>query len=127
MAMTAHVIYDALDAEHCASVSATVIQEQIRQHIGFDGLLISDDLDMKALSGDIPTRAAAVLAAGCDIALNCWGRLDDMAGIAEQVPAMTAEATRRLARACAPLRVTQASSALNVRIDELVVRRESLA
>jgi len=127
MAMTAHVIYEVWDAEHCASVSATVIQEQIRQHIGFDGLLISDDLDMKALSGDIPARASAVLTAGCDIALNCWGRLDDMTGIAEQVPAMTAEATERLARACAPLRVAQASSALNARIDELVARRESLA
>ena len=127
MAMTAHVIYEAWDAEHCASVSATVIQEQIRQRIGFDGLLISDDLDMKALSGDIPARASAVLAAGCDIALNCWGRLDDMKGIAEQVPAMTAEATERLARACAPLRVAQPSSALNARIDELLARRESLA
>ena len=127
MAMTAHVIYEAWDAEHCASVSATVIQEQIRQRIGFDGLLISDDLDMKALSGDISARAAAVLAAGCDIALNCWGRLDDMTGIAEQVPAMTAEATERLARACAPLRVAQPSSALNARIDELLARRESLA
>ena len=127
MAMTAHVIYEAWDAEHCASVSATVIQEQIRQRIGFDGLLISDDLDMKALSGDIPARAAAVLTAGCDIALNCWGRLDDMTGIAEQVPAMTAEATERLARACAPLRVAHASSALNARIEELIARRESLA
>ena len=126
MAMTAHVIYEAWDAEHCASVSATVIQEQIRQHIGFDGLLISDDLDMKALSGDIPARAAAVLTAGCDIALNCWGRLDDMTGIAKQVPAMTAEATERLARACAPLCVAP-SAALNARIDELVAQRELLA
>ena len=89
MAMTAHVIYEAWDAEHCASVSATVIQERIRQHIGFDGLLISDDLDMKALSGGIPARAEAVLSAGCDIALNCWGRLDDMRGIAEQVPPLS--------------------------------------
>ena len=127
MAMTAHVIYDAWDAEHCASVSPIVIQEQIRQCIGFDGLLISDDLDMKALSGDIPARAAAVLAAGCDIALNCWGRLDDMKGIVEQVPGMTAEATERLARACASLRVAQTSPALNARIDALVARRDSLA
>ena len=127
MAMTAHVIYEAWDAEYCASVSATVIQEQIRQRVGFEGLLISDDLDMKALSGDIPSRAVAVLAAGCDIALNCWGRLDDMQGISEQVPAMTSEATERLARACAPLGVAQTSVALNARIEELVARRESLA
>ena len=85
------------------------------------------DSDMKALSGDIPSRAVDVLVAGCDIALNCWGRLDDMQGIAGQVPAMTAEATERLARACAPLRVAQTSSALNARIEELVARRESLA
>ena len=127
MAMTAHVIYEAWDAEYCASVSATVIQEQIRQRVGFEGLLISDDLDMKALSGDIPSRAVDVLVAGCDIALNCWGRLDDMQGIAGQVPAMTAEATERLARACTPLRIAQTSSALNARIEELVARRESLA
>ncbi len=127
IAMTAHVIFEAWDAEHCASVSATVIQEQIRQRIGFDGLLISDDLDMKALAGDISDRASAVLAAGCDIALNCWGRLDDMTGIAEQVPAMTPEVAERLARACAPLRVAQPSAALNARIEELLARRESLA
>ena len=126
MAMTAHVIFEAWDPEHCASLSATVIQEQIRQRIGFDGLLISDDLDMKALSGDIPARASAVLTAGCDIALNCWGRLDDMKGIAKQVSAMTAKATERLARACTPLRLAQPSAALNARIDELVARRESL-
>ena len=54
MAMTAHVVYEAWDREHCASVSARVIREQIREHIGFQGLLISDDLDMKALAGDIP-------------------------------------------------------------------------
>lgn len=127
MAMTAHVIYEAWDPEHCASVSATVIQEQIRQSIGFDGLLISDDLDMKALSGDIPARAVAVLEAGCDIALNCWGRLDDMRGIAEQVPAMTSRAAVRLTRSCAPLRRVENSPALNARIEELVARRAALA
>ena len=127
MAMTAHVIYEAWDPEHCASVSAIVIQEQIRQRIGFDGLLISDDLDMKALSGDIPARAVAVLAAGCDIALNCWGRLDDMWGIAEQVCSITPEGAERLARSCVPLRLVEDSRALNARIDELVARREALA
>ena len=126
MAMTAHVVYEAWDPEHCASVSARVIREQIRGRMGFDGLLISDDLDMKALSGDIAARATAVLAAGCDIALNCWGRLDDMKLIAEQVPAMTPEAASRLTRACARLHLTQASSALSARIDALVARRESL-
>jgi beta-N-acetylhexosaminidase len=89
--------------------------------------LISDDLDMKALSGDIPARAVAVLEAGCDIALNCWGRLDDMRGIAEQVPAMTSRAAVRLTRSCAALRRVENSPALNARIEELVARRAALA
>lgn len=127
MAMTAHVIYEAWDAEHCASVSSRVIKEQIREGIGFDGLLISDDLDMKALSGDIPSRARAVLEAGCDIALNCWGKLGDMEGIAAQVPPMTPEGAVRLARACEPLRVIPDSSALTARIEALVARRDALS
>ncbi len=126
MAMTAHVVYDALDDAHCASVSPTVIETHIRQHIGFDGLLISDDLDMKALAGDIPSRAAAVLDAGCDIALNCWGKLEEMQGIAERVPPMTPQATARLQAACAPLRIAENSAALQSRIDALLARRDAL-
>ena len=127
MAMTAHVVYDALDKAHCASLSPTVIETHIRQHIGFDGLLISDDLDMKALAGDIPSRAVAVLEAGCDIALNCWGKLEDMQGIAERVPPMTSQAAARLQAACAPLRIAEHSSALQSRIDALLARRDALA
>jgi len=127
MAMTAHVVYDALDKAHCASLSPTVIETHIRQHIGFDGLLISDDLDMKALAGDIPSRAVAVLEAGCDIALNCWGKLADMQGIAERVPPMTPQAEARLQAACAPLRIAEHSSALQSRIDALLASRDALA
>lgn len=127
MAMTAHVVYDALDEAHCASLSPTVIETHIRQRIGFDGLLISDDLDMKALAGDIPSRAVAVLEAGCDIALNCWGKLADMQGIAERVPPMTPQAAARLQAACAPLRIAEHSSALQSRIDALLARRDALA
>ena len=127
MAMTAHVVYDALDKAHCASLSPTVIETHIRQHIGFDGLLISDDLDMKALAGDIPSRAVAVLEAGCDIALNCWGKLEDMQGIAERVPPMTSQAAARLQAACAPLRIAEHSSALQSRIDALLASRDALA
>ena len=126
MAMTAHVVYEAWDRDACASVSKRVIQEQIRGQIGFDGLLISDDLDMKALSGDIPSRAVAVLEAGCDIALNCWGRLDDMLAIAERVPAMTSDASDRLARACSPLGVVPDSQALSARMAALIARRDAL-
>jgi beta-N-acetylhexosaminidase len=126
MAMTAHVVFEAWDSEHCASVSARVIGKQIRQHIGFEGLLISDDLDMKALAGDIPSRAVAVLTAGCDIALNCWGRLDDMQGIAEQVPAMTTEAARRLEAATSRCGIVTDSATLTARINALIARRDVL-
>lgn len=126
MAMTAHVVYEAWDMEHCASVSARIIERQIRGCIGFDGLLMSDDLDMKALSGDLPSRAVAVLEAGCDIALNCWGRFDDMTAIANAVPAMTDVAERRLLRARSTLRTAQNSVALAARLAALIARREAL-
>ena len=77
-------------------MSPFVIGDIIRGKIGFDGLLMSDDLDMNALSGDVPTRAADCVAAGCDIALNCWGRFDEMVAIAERLPDITAAATARL-------------------------------
>lgn len=82
MAMTCHVVFEAWDPERPATLSPTIIDSVIRQRVGFHGLLMSDDLDMKALSGDVPARAAAAVAAGCDIALNCWGKMDDMVGIA---------------------------------------------
>jgi beta-N-acetylhexosaminidase len=101
MGMTAHIVYTAWDAERPASLSPTVIGEIIRGRIGFDGLLMSDDLDMKALKGDIPALAAGVVAAGCDIALNCWGRMDEMVGIAGALPEMSAVSRARLDRAMA--------------------------
>ena len=61
----------------------------IREQIGFDGLLMSDDLDMQALSGDVSDRAAGCVAAGCDIALNCWGRMDEMVRIVDSLPEIT--------------------------------------
>ena len=126
MAMTAHVVYEAWDAEYCASVSARVIEEQIRGCIGFDGLLMSDDLDMKALSGDLPSRAVAVLEAGCDIALNCWGRFDDMTAIAEAVPTITDVAQERLLRARLTLHIARDSVALAARMAALIARRDAL-
>ncbi|CCW17942.1 Beta N-acetyl-glucosaminidase [Sphingobium indicum BiD32] len=101
MGMTAHVVYTAWDAERPASLSRTVIEQIIRTAIGFDGLLMSDDLDMKALQGSIPDLAAGVVAAGCDLALNCWGRMDDMVGIADRLPEITAAGRSRLDRAMA--------------------------
>ncbi|MEP7349996.1 MAG: beta-N-acetylhexosaminidase [Sphingorhabdus sp.] len=99
MGMTAHVVYEAWDKARCATMSPVIIAEVIRGKIGFDGLLMSDDLDMNALSGDVPTRAADCLAAGCDIALNCWGRFDEMVAIAEKLPQITDVARARLDRA----------------------------
>lgn len=96
MGMTCHVVFSAWDAQRPATLSPFVINSIIRDRIGFTGLLMTDDLDMDALSGDVPSRAARAIAAGCDIALNCWGRMDDMVGIAKQLPPMSAEGRARL-------------------------------
>lgn len=102
IAMTAHVRFTAWDAENPATLSPFVIEEVIRRQIGFDGLLLTDDLDMEALTGSVPERAARAIAAGCDLALNCWAKMDDMVGIANAVPTMRAQTAERLARALAP-------------------------
>ncbi|MCB2079622.1 MAG: beta-N-acetylhexosaminidase [Novosphingobium sp.] len=97
--MTAHVRYTAWDADNPATLSPVVIREVIRSRIGFTGLLLSDDLDMEALSGSVPERAERAIAAGCDIALNCWAKMDDMTGIAQRLPTMSDETGLRLDRA----------------------------
>lgn len=122
MGMTAHVVYTEWDAERPASLSPKIIGEIIRQRIGFDGLLMSDDLDMKALQGSIPELAAGVVAAGCDLALNCWGRMDDMVGIAGLLPDITDQARVRLDRAMAS--VTRGAE--QPPLDELLATRDSL-
>jgi beta-N-acetylhexosaminidase len=96
MAMTCHVVFTAWDAERPATLSPIIIDSVIRQRIGFHGLLMSDDLDMEALSGDVPSRAAAAVAAGCDIALNCWGKMDDMIGIANSLDPISTVSRARL-------------------------------
>jgi len=101
--MTAHIVYTAWDAERPASLSPRVIGDIIRGEIGFDGLLMSDDLDMKALRGAADELAAGVVAAGCDLALNCWGRMDEMAAIAARLPEMSERSRERLSRAMATI------------------------
>jgi beta-N-acetylhexosaminidase len=96
MAMTCHVVFSAWDADQPATLSSTVIENIIRQRIGFHGLLMTDDLDMDALSGDVPTRAAAAISAGCDIALNCWAKMDDMVGMAQILDPISAVSRGRL-------------------------------
>ncbi len=98
-AMTAHIVYKALDPDRPATVSKTVIEETIRGAIGFGGVLISDDLEMKALSGSLSERAEAVLGAGCDLALHCNGSIGEMEGIADVCPPLGAAAMARIERA----------------------------
>jgi len=100
-AMTAHIIYDALDADLVASVSPYIIGDIIRKQIGFDGILISDDLDMKALDcyGDVSQKAALCLQAGCDLALYCAGEFDSMSKLAESVPKLRIDSLQRLQKA----------------------------
>ena len=88
MAMTAHAIYDAIDPDVPITISRTGIQDFIRARFGFDGILMSDDLDMKALSGTLTQRAEQSLKAGCDIALQCSGKLADMIAVAKGAAAM---------------------------------------
>ena len=101
MGMVAHVVYTAWDAEQPASLSPIVISEIIRERIGFDGLLMTDDLGMHALSGDMGSRAAKAVAAGCDLALHCSGDMAEMESVAAAVPALSADGEARLARAMA--------------------------
>ncbi len=101
MAMTAHIIYEAWDADRPATLSPNVIETIMRGAIGFDGLIMTDDIDMQALSGPVPDRAAAAIAAGCDVVLNCWAKMDDMTAMAERLPPMSDKALERLERAMA--------------------------
>jgi len=122
MGMTAHVIYEAWDAERPASLSPTVIKTIIRERIGFDGWLMSDDLGMEALSGDFGSRAAGVVAAGCDVALHCSGKMDEMVAVAAAVPAMSEEGETRLSRAMAGTRL----EIDNVDFAEEISKRDTL-
>lgn len=97
-AMTAHVVYAAIDPAAPATTSPRVLAEVVRGWIGFDGLLVSDDLCMKALAGAPGERAAAALAAGVDVVLHCNGELAEMEAIAEVCPRLGEAALRRLAR-----------------------------
>tara|TARA_R110002072_G_scaffold93690_1_gene207616 strand:+ start:211 stop:1197 length:987 start_codon:yes stop_codon:yes gene_type:complete len=98
-AMTAHVVYTAVDADNCATFSAKVVDRVIRGDIGFDGLLISDDLSMHALSGGFGDRTRRALAAGCDVVLHCNGVMAEMAPVAEAAHIMGDTALVRAARA----------------------------
>ncbi len=121
-AMTAHVVYEALDADKPATVSAPVIERTIRGAIGFDGVLISDDLGMKALSGPFEARAATALAAGCDVALHCSGDMAEMRAVADGARPLDADAMRRVAAGEAMRRVPGDwdAAAAQARLDEIL-------
>jgi beta-N-acetylhexosaminidase len=101
MAMTAHVVFSALDPAQPATTSATMIEQVIRGVIGFQGLLMSDDVSMNALAGSIAERTRAIIAAGCDMVLHCNGRLDEMREVAGETPELSGKALERARRALA--------------------------
>ncbi|MDX1703289.1 MAG: beta-N-acetylhexosaminidase [Altererythrobacter ishigakiensis] len=120
--MTGHLLFTAWDSENPATLSPYVIREIIRKRIGFDGLLLTDDIDMEALDGSVPERAARAHSAGCDIVLNCWAKMADMVAIADILPAMGDVTSQRLEIALANT---------NVRHDlgehtELLAQRDAL-
>jgi len=101
MAMTAHVVFSALDPAQPATTSATIIEQVIRGCIGFQGLLMSEDVSMNALAGSIAERTRAIVAAGCDMVLHCNGKLDEMREVASQTPELAGKAHERAIRALA--------------------------
>lgn len=122
MGMMAHVIFTAWDKERPASQSKTVIRDIVRGRVGFDGWLMSDDLGMEALKGGFGERAAGVVAAGCDVALHCSGKMDEMVAIAAAVPAMSAEGENRLKRAMESIAVDPDG----LSFEEAVAKRDEL-
>jgi beta-N-acetylhexosaminidase len=95
MAMTAHVVFSAIDPVHPATTSATMIERVIRGSIGFQGLLMSDDVSMNALAGSVAERTRAIVAAGCDMVLHCNGKLDEMQAVAAETPELSGKALAR--------------------------------
>jgi beta-N-acetylhexosaminidase len=122
MGMMAHVVYTAWDEERPASLSPLVIRDIVRGRIGFDGWLMSDDIGMEALQGDFGARAAGVIAAGCDAALHCSGKMDEMVAVAAAAPRMTSEGEERLRQAM----VIASDPADGPGFEELIAKRDEL-
>jgi beta-N-acetylhexosaminidase len=99
LGMTAHVVFSAIDPAQPATTSAIMIRDVIRGFIGFEGLLMSDDVSMRALSGTLTERCRSALAAGCDVVLHCNGKLDEMREVAAASPMLAGEAAARAERA----------------------------
>ena len=128
MAMTAHVVFSALDPAHPATTSATIVHQVIRGVIGFQGLLMSDDVSMNALSGSIAERTRALFSAGCDIALHCNGKLDEMREVVRETPVLSGNALERARRALASRKAPQAFDRPRARAElEALVDRAATA
>jgi beta-N-acetylhexosaminidase len=117
MAMTAHVVFSALDPAHPATTSATIVKQVIRGVIGFQGLLMSDDVSMNALAGSVAERTRAIFASGCDMVLHCNGKLEEMREVAAETPELSGEALERAGRALGARKAPQA-------FDRAAARRE---
>jgi beta-N-acetylhexosaminidase len=124
MAMTAHVVFSALDPAQPATTSATIIEQVIRGSIGFQGLLMSDDVSMNALAGSIAERTRAIVSAGCDMVLHCNGNLDEMREVAREAPVLSGLALDRATRALASRKAPQPfdRAAARAELDELIGR-----
>jgi beta-N-acetylhexosaminidase len=124
MAMTAHVVFSALDSAQPATTSATIIAQVIRGDIGFQGLLMSDDVSMNALAGSIGERSRAIIAAGCDMILHCNGKLDEMREVAREAPHLSGKALQRAQAALAARKAPKPfdRTAARAELDELIGR-----
>ncbi len=122
LGMTGHLLFTAWDAENPATLSPIVVRDIIRGSIGFDGLLLTDDIDMEALSGSVPERAERAIAAGCDVVLNCWAKMDEMVGIAERCGHLGEASMARLDRVHQAMETT----ADRASPDELLAKRDAL-
>jgi beta-N-acetylhexosaminidase len=124
MAMTAHVVFSALDPAHPATTSATIIEQVIRGVIGFQGLLMSDDVSMNALAGSIAERTRAIVAAGCDMVLHCNGKLEEMREVAAETPELSDKALQRARMALASRKPPRPFDRLAARdeLDDLIDR-----
>ena len=123
-AMTAHILYTDIDARRPATLSPVVIEEVIRGEIGFDGLLMSDDISMKALQGDLGDLSRECLDAGCDVVLHCNGDMAEMRKVADAAQPLAGEGERRAAaaEACIAPVVPADEAALRAEYRELVAR-----
>ena len=124
MAMTAHVVFSAYDPVQPATTSATIIERVIRRLIGFQGLLMSDDVSMNALAGSIAERTRAIFAAGCDVVLHCNGKMTEMRDVAREAPELSGQALQRAKRALAARKAAKPfdRAAARAELDALVKR-----